>query len=356
MENRPPYASRMAFILTKVCNIRCRHCISECDTAQEETLAWPVLERTIQAAAATGIVRVISFTGGEPFLRMGTLAPAVALCASLGLESTVTTNGFWAVSVETAKKVLGRLAGLTRLGLSTDRFHQEFIDVARIRNAILAAHELGIHCAIRVSYLNDPDAELEGVRQQLIEAAGLYELEGQPVQPAGRAEREVDGNLIFLYDATRAVCRNIDCPVVEVDGVATACCGLTSRWKGNHPLRLGSVEEHSIGDMLGRADRDPVIHGLRLWGPVGLLRLVEPQAEREGVSFSPPAMTEMCSVCEYLLADPGRAGVVKRALQDTAVQREIALARLVELGEPSMFAALEGNSDGSVRGPKARAT
>src|SRR4051812_21594883 len=173
MRERPRYASRLGFIITETCNIRCSHCLPESDASKRKGIAWPTLERAIREAGASGIVDTVSFTGGEPFVRFALLSLAVGLCRELGLQSTVMTNGFWARNVSRATEVLRKLDGLTRLGLSTDIFHQPFVSVERIRDAIIAGNNLGIACAVRVCHLTDPDGEIERVRQQLDAVKGL---------------------------------------------------------------------------------------------------------------------------------------------------------------------------------------
>jgi MoaA/NifB/PqqE/SkfB family radical SAM enzyme len=318
--------------------------LPECEPGRKEQLEWTDVERIITEAAASGVVKTVCFTGGEPFLRRKLLQDAIALCARRGLEATVMTNGYWAPTLERALKVLRSVPGLTRLGLSADTFHQEFIPMDRIRFAILAANELEMDCAVRVCHLDEPDREIEWVRGQLLDVAGLYELEHQPVQPMGRAADEVPANRIFHYDVTIASCRSADAHAVNAEGDVTACCGASSYWQGHHPLWFGNVKEHSIDEILANADANPALHLIRLRGPAGLLALAEAQAQREGTTLVVPETADMCGLCEYLNSDPERAALVQRAVNDPETYRAIAVARFVDFGEPSMLNLVEAAS------------
>jgi hypothetical protein len=233
------------------------------------------------------------------------------------------------------------LPGLTRLGLSADTFHQEFIPIEKIRNAIIAGNKLGLDCAVRICHLDDPDAEIEGVRQELIEVEGLYEIEHQPVQPLGRAADEVDPDSIFSYDTTMTSCRSADSHAINTAGDVIACCGATAMWPGDHPLRFGNVHDRPLDEILKEADINPVLHAVRLWGPAGLVNLAKAQADEEGAPFIVPKINNICGLCEYMVADPHHAALLRRAVANPEALREIALARMVELGEVSLFMNLE---------------
>ena len=109
---RTPYASQIGVILTEKCNIKCRHCINECSPVRNEDLDWGVLESFIKQAADSTFVDSIEFSGGEPFIDITRLENAVSLCREYGLAYTLTTNGFWASNVSSAKKLLKKLKNL----------------------------------------------------------------------------------------------------------------------------------------------------------------------------------------------------------------------------------------------------
>lgn len=333
------YASCLGVILTETCNIQCGHCLPECKPGRTENLEWMALERILREAKLGGSVTKIAFTGGEPFLVLNMLRQAVVLCVELGFRTSVMTNGFWAISVPQARDTLQRLPGLTELGLSTDTFHQDFIPVERIRNAITVGQELGIRCLVRVCVLSHPEEAIERIREQLSGLDELYTLQIQPIQPMGRAVNlEPDRNLTNLTACLR--CKAADSPSVTTSGDVTACCGASNHWLGRHPLHFGNIFEHSVDRVLKVGDENPIVQALRLWGPWWLLNVVQKQASREGVSLPPLPSASFCSVCEYLNADGVRAGLLWRAIRNPEVLRKIAVGRLLSFGEASMLSRM----------------
>jgi organic radical activating enzyme len=79
----------------------------------------------------------IHFTGGEPFLYWDRLVEILqeGKRQNLGKVDLIETNGFWADSTEIIKKRLKTLdeLGMHRLKISTDPFHQEYVDIEPIR-------------------------------------------------------------------------------------------------------------------------------------------------------------------------------------------------------------------------------
>lgn len=343
---RYSYASDLCVILTEKCNIRCRHCISDCSPSRIGNLDMGILESVIQQAAELSFISVIGFSGGEPFIDIPRLETAVALCREHELVPTVTTNGFWASSVTAAKEVLKKMEGLIQLCLSTDEFHQEFIPVDRIANAITAAYELGIHCTVVVTHLKDLAWQAESVKQQLKSVDGLYEMQQWPVVRSGRALTDIAEHEFYTYDVSNAVCVSADTPTLNANGKLTACCGPAGQWPRGHRLELDSLSQRSLEDILEAGDRDPVIQAIRVWGPAWVLDLVESRAPKEGRSLGNGTVIDMCTICEYLFTNPSYTELVEQSLQDREILRELAVARMARLGEVSMFLNLDEARNG----------
>jgi hypothetical protein len=296
-----------------------------------------VLESVILQAAELSFIRVIGFSGGEPFVDVPRLATAVAICREHELFPTVTTNGFWASSVTAAREILKKLGGLIQVCLSTDEFHQEFIPVDRIANAITAAHELGIQCTVVVTHLKDPVRQAGNVKQQLESVNGLYEMQQWPVVRSGRAVAEILESEFYTYDVSNAVCVSADTPTLNANGEFTACCGPAGQWSSGHRLQFDSLRQRSLKDMLEAGDRDPVIQALRVWGPARLLDLAMSRVPRGMFTLDKRSAIDMCTICEYLFTNRSYTELVEQSLQDKQILRELAVARMARLGEVSMF-------------------
>ena len=250
------------------------------------------------------------------------------------------TNGYWALTAQTATKKLKELKGLKTLNVSTDSFHQEFIPADRIRNVIESCHELGIKCVVRISYLNDPASEIGIIKKQLTGLDGLYTIVAIPVAPFGRAAALIDTCSIYAYDPNGIPCCGADDPVIDANGDVKFCPGGLFSHPENSLLKVGNIYRETLDAIRKSANLNPIIQILRLRGPSGLVNLVKGQAMKEEIPFILPQIEEakdLCSLCKYILTDLDSAKILQRIFRDPAVYNEIALARLREFGEISTF-------------------
>jgi len=105
----------------------------------------------------------IHLTGGEPFLYWDHLQQILeqGKKQNLGKVDLVETNAFWATSEKITKhrlKTLDKL-GMERLKISTDPFHQEYIDIEPVRQLAQVASDILGPKRVLVrweKYLNNP--------------------------------------------------------------------------------------------------------------------------------------------------------------------------------------------------------
>ncbi len=334
------FFSNIEIVVTSKCNIGCRHCIYDCQPFSMEKLSKPVIKDLIRQAATLNSVRSIVFTGGEAFLEYSSLIESIALCEELGLEASAVTNGYWALTAQTARQKLKELKGLKTLNVSTDSFHQEFVPADRIRNIIESCSELGIKCVVRISYLNDPVSEIGTIKEQLTGLDGLYTISAIPVAPFGRAAALKETCSIYSYDPRGIPCCGADDPVIDANGDVKFCPGGLFSHPENSLLKGGNIYDETLEEIKKSADLNPIVQTLRLNGPSGLVQLVRNQAKKDGIPFIAPQIEEMrdlCSLCKYVIANPNNAKTLQRAVRDPEVYHEIALASCKKFGETSML-------------------
>lgn len=134
-------------MLTYKCNCACEFCYYNCgpdkgglmpvDTAIS---AWQSLK------VLAGDNAKIHITGGEPFLYWEHLLEILeqAQRLNLGKVDLIETNGFWATGEKIVRqrlKILDEL-GMNRLKVSTDPFHQEYVDIEPVRRLAGIATEI----------------------------------------------------------------------------------------------------------------------------------------------------------------------------------------------------------------------
>lgn len=88
----------------------------------------------------------IHLTGGEPF---GDYPMLLDLCRraqaeGLGPLQKIETNAFWATDEGICRRRIGELAqaGMQKLSLSADPYHQQFVPIRRVRTAAAVAREM----------------------------------------------------------------------------------------------------------------------------------------------------------------------------------------------------------------------
>jgi pyruvate-formate lyase-activating enzyme len=331
----------VAFHLTDRCNISCAHCMPDSGPTRRTTMAGPDLAAWLEALVAMGRTRKICLTGGEPFVVPELLDLASRVAQRAGIECAVMTNGSWGSSVAGAKRILERFDGITKIGLSTDHFHREFVPSEKIRNVIEACRELGKQVLVRVAYLDEAEEEVSTTVQQLGGcAAHLVDLEAQPVVHLGRARRRFGRSDLFQMppEALADACRVADTPVVTPDGDVFACCGPSMQMHPDSALRLGSLRERSMRQIASEAESNTILHFVRAIGPRELLQeLLDRDA---AIELERPAhICELCAAC-FSTVDARR--LVTAVAAEESVRHRVEMARLVRLGE---VAAKDGALD-----------
>ncbi|HRZ07956.1 MAG TPA: radical SAM protein [Candidatus Competibacteraceae bacterium] len=88
------------FYLTTRCQQRCAHCWLECQPDQGADMDPAMFREIVQRAAAQGLLRVVTLTGGEPFIDPDRLLECIReLLAGHGvLEIFIPTNGLWVLA------------------------------------------------------------------------------------------------------------------------------------------------------------------------------------------------------------------------------------------------------------------
>jgi len=278
--------------VTDRCNFRCLYCMPE------DGLPWlgagivltrDELIRALRVAVDLG-VRTIRITGGEPTLRRD-LVDVVAAVARLGVELSITTNGFLLDRLAQPLKDAGLArANISLDSLQRDRFKQitrrdalgrvlRGIDAALAAgldpvkiNAVVVrgfnddevvpmaawARELGVE--LRFIEFMPLDAPGEWTRDQVMPAAEVLDrldrafgLEA-PSGPRGSAPAErwryADGagSVGIVASVTRAFCAQCDRMRLTADGQVRTCLFSTVEYDLRAVLRSGGDDE-AIADL-----------------------------------------------------------------------------------------------------------
>ena len=134
-------------LLTYKCNCACEFCYYSCDTGKGGLMS---VETAINSwhslRVLAGDAARIHITGGEPFLYWDRIEQILqeAQREGLGKVDMIETNGFWVANDRIVRQRLKRLdeLGMHRLKISTDPFHQEYVDAELVRRLAATASEV----------------------------------------------------------------------------------------------------------------------------------------------------------------------------------------------------------------------
>src|ERR1700733_6947407 len=188
----------LAIHLTYQCPLTCDHCCFSSNMQTHGHLSLEQVLRAIEEARDLPSIRVVAFTGGDPFLQRDILRQAIAHATAQGFATRVVTSAYWATTPEKAARALTPLAqaGLKEISLSFDDSHAEFVRPVSIRNAYLSARELGLSTAVSICL--EPDCKITGetVRELLgadpSDASARLLIFESRITTTGRASDEQD--------------------------------------------------------------------------------------------------------------------------------------------------------------------
>ncbi len=130
-------------LLTFQCTFECDHCFVWGSPWQTGTLSLDQIRNILEQCKEAGVASVY-FEGGEPFLYYAILVRGVELASSMGFQTGVVTNGYWATSLEDAVEWLRPLKMVEDLSVSSDLYHYDDVMSHQTQLVVEAAHQLEI--------------------------------------------------------------------------------------------------------------------------------------------------------------------------------------------------------------------
>ncbi|HUS44644.1 MAG TPA: radical SAM protein [Phycisphaerae bacterium] len=291
----------VGILITNWCPARCRHCYVCSSPERREWMTVETATGHLAALARMGVpAKGIHIGGGEPFGDFERALTIVRAAQDVGLAGVgfVETNGFWATSEPQVRQRLAELreAGMMKIHISADPYHQEFVPAERVRLLHEVARDVlgpdGVR-ARRWKWLQRPQdvaALPEGERQAFFARF----LRHYPERMAGRAARclaplaertPIDA---LPDDGCRAAVLESGRIHVDPDGwvYPGTCAGIA----------LGrATADVPLDDLLGawRLDVSPLIARLVAGGPKRLL----PDAANGGFRPDPAGYAGTCHLC-----------------------------------------------------------
>jgi hypothetical protein len=107
---------------------------------------------------------IICITGGEPMLYPVLVKKIISECSRLSFSQIwLFTNGFWAHDKSEANASARglRKLGLTKMFFSVDFFHQAYVPVESVKNAIEASQESSLEVSVDARFIGEPNEKNE---------------------------------------------------------------------------------------------------------------------------------------------------------------------------------------------------
>lgn len=287
--------SALVFILSYECNCECSICYSSCNpTANEAVLDLKTINNTIRKASQIkAFPKHVAFAGGEPFLYPELLCDGVVTAHRDGFYTTVTTNGSIGSRPRLAEKWLSRLetAGLDRIELSIDIFHQEFVPHKAVRELIRKAQQHNIAVTVRslITRRHPLRKSLGWMDASDLDGLEIYNL---PCIRIGRAAIELYPSDLWEYDlSSNNPCAQHLKLTVNPNGDTYPCCSGSELCS---VLCLGNCRQETLSQIFSEAVANPVLGILSRKGPSGFYDILR----RFGVNtIMGTNYTSACELC-----------------------------------------------------------
>jgi hypothetical protein len=270
--------------------------------------------RFLEDAHAHGI-RILGFTGGEPFLYPEFVLTLTHRAAELGFTfDKLMTNGVWFQDARHLENVLRNLAAVGfsgKLGLSVDKFHgmkiekaATFCRVARLvfeRDNIVSLSYASRHPAQGLEPVQTLASALDAVvewsavlgRYLLVSPTQTMTLNWNHLAPVERAERFTgawDGQW-FEEDYCEGPGQAL---IVNPRGEVKPCCGFASDL--DH-LTIGNIHRDTVQQIVRRARRHPYVGKVFREG----LTAIRDEILARDPQALPSATSNHCYFCWYVL-------------------------------------------------------
>ena len=272
------------------CDARCLHCFLSDDLRNQDAFDPRLVDSVLEGLPAH--IRVIGFTGGEPFLHRGRFFRLLEKVSGAGRVSTVITNALWALDWSKAAGVLEQAynLGLRGLSVSMDEYHRPSVPLPVVVRLLRYARELGMTVGLQGVGERARQAMARAMQRSDIPAAdgaeGVVNLER-----VGAAEVLARKD---IPSKELSSCMNALDPLVIPDGRFYSCCSARLFQIKNPVLLRGSVGRRPIEEIVDTASRDYLLAAIIVLGPAGLAGWL---------GVKPNQGATRCEVCLMLLED-----------------------------------------------------
>jgi MoaA/NifB/PqqE/SkfB family radical SAM enzyme len=314
----------IGLLYTRTCPLACGHCIIESSPKAQDKMQFDAAMEMLPTIAHHATT--VCFTGGEPLLYHAEIVKLIEAAKRLGLKTSLVSGAGWVRKRALAEVRVAQLqqAGLDKLCVSADRFHEEYSPKERAHLLVELARRAGITVLVRGVI----PATLTASEEKQRFAPGNINYDPVPLVRLGAARNLPDEQFHHLASPPKGRCRVALSPVVEPDGTVYACCGPSRYAHQPSPLILGNVRDESLDTILSRGAADPLLKALWLIGPYGLLELLRNRLDTQHLISLRKSYTGICELCLDLTDSLTVVAALRTRLTHTDAQALLTAAAL----------------------------
>lgn len=300
--------------MTHKCPLSCAHCCFSASASNQDKLSANQIIKTIKYLD-NSMIKMVAFTGGEPFLLGQTLIKAVHAANQRGFKTRIVTSGYFGENFSKSEMRLKALekAGLKELSISWDDFHAEFIPFEYIRNVFWAAKKLGLVVGINIVQGRDSNWTAKKVRQELgVESPSQEVVQDSPLNFTGRAELKLRDAGRFSETFLGPCPYVLAGPALNPRNKLLACCGVIP--ETNALILDHNFAPENLNCIIEKGHRSSLLNWIYLQGPYAIMEWI---SKRYSVTI--PNKMEIsgnCEACYLLFNTKGIADKIHYALAE----------------------------------------
>jgi hypothetical protein len=208
---------------------------------------------------------------------------------------------------------------------------------------VQAAEELKIPVNVHICTESEDDKNYKKTINYLTTKVNRDAINTMVTFPVGRALKETDvSRPDTATEAPVSACSSGNSPIIFPDGKVIACIGPVINLKFSHPLVIGNLNQSSVETVFDKAELNPVLHSIRVWGPKKLISLIK-NVGFQDVLPSTYMKENPCDACYKLMANSTLADFMNKLGEDPEFRLIVAYARTFYLGETRMAELLAGS-------------
>lgn len=307
--------THFAIHVTYACPLVCAHCCFSSTPENTDSLHIDHIIETINALDSS--IKMVGFTGGEPFLLGKKLNDIVRAASNKGFTTRVITSAYFGKHDFIVKKKLMDLyhSGLNELTISWDEYHKKFIPFEYIYSVFWTAKQLGFTVSINMVKEKNSVWTKEKLGRELGLRDNYDEIIESNLNLNGRAEIELHDAIPIESVGKLTPCSYVLAgPTLSAKNKLLACCGVipeTSALILDHDFK-----SENLNQRLQEASNNPLLNWLHQYGPYDILQWISLHYNVD----IPKNINGNCEACRVLFHTPDIACHIQNAINDRGLE------------------------------------